>query len=111
MNIKELCIKENKKFRDYNNGNYYNYYNFCDKNLTSLEGLPEDFNSEIYLNHNNLKNLKGLPKNFNSILSLYNKIETLDGLNDVLDPRKIRGLSWNFVVSEYIRLGKAHLLV
>ena len=111
MNINELLKKENTTIK-----NYYtvklDIYGIYDKNLTSLEGLPDDFNSDIYLHMNELKNLKGIPKYFNSNIYLYdNPIKSLCGLNDVLDPRKIYGLRWNFIISEYKRLGKHHLLV
>ena len=133
MNIKELCFKEDKKFEDYYNIKNNDTYLLINKGLTSLEGLPEDFNSDLHIEYNNLKNLKylpenfnselwlqnnnlktlkGLPKNFNNIIYLNNNpIETLNGLNNALDPRNIIGLNEKFVISEYQRFGKAHLLI
>ena len=133
MTIKELLTITNKKFEDYYNIINNDTYLLIDKALTSLEGLPEDtnrnlnlstnqlktleglpedFNAELIMSENKLKNLKGLPKNFNSEIWLYNNpIESLDGLNDVLDPEKIIGLDKDFIISEYKRLGKHHLLI
>ena len=113
MNIAELLIKEGKNLEDY----FYSFpppaqYGFIGKNLTSLEGLPEDFNFDISFNANRIRNLKGLPKKFNSKIWLaFNELESLDGLNDILDPKNIEGPEWDFIVNEYIRLGKHHLLI
>ena len=108
MNIKELLKKENKKLKDYNE---YGWYDFSNTNLTSLEGLPKNFNKVIDLSFCKLKNLEGLPKNFNKEIWLgENPIESLDGIN-VLDPYNIVGLEDDFIVSEYRRLGKMYLLI
>ena len=111
MNIKKLIDYEDKKINDYYD-NSFDWYDFNYKTLTSLEGLPEDFNNELNVSDNKLQDLKGLSKNFNSKIYLYNNpIENLDGLNDVLNPNNIEGLKWEFIVSEYKRLNKYHLLI
>ena len=110
MNIKELCKTENINLEKYKDE--VKLINFCMKKLTSLEGLPDDFNTGLNLYKNKLKNLKGLSKNFNQFIILNeNQIEGLDGLNDVLDPRKILGLDEKFIIKEYRRLGKSFLLI
>ena len=132
MNIIELLNKNYKFLTDYyeKSQDYYNFFNkdltslyglpdsfnndidLEHNRLTSLEGLPENFNSELDVNDNQLINLEGLPENFNAKIYLYNNpIESLDGLNDVLLPKNIYGLDKDFIVSEYIRLGKHHLLI
>ena len=110
-----MTIKTFMDIYETNINDYYeklDKYNFINKNLTSLEGLPEDFNSEINLYSNYLTSLKGLPKNFNSKIWLFdNEIKTLEGLNDVLLAENIIGLNKDFIIREYIRLGKCHLLI
>ena len=116
MDINDLLKKENKELNEYYNKTY-NTFDFSFKGLTSLNGLPEKFNYNINIVCNSITNFKGLPKKFNSeiLISstayLTNCIQTLDGLNDILDPKNIKGLKWDFIVSEYRRLGKHHLLV
>ena len=132
MTVKEFFIKENKELEKYYD-EYYDIFDFSFKKLISLEGLPKDFNTELWLHDNNLQNLKGLPKDFNNFIDLKNNklknleglpekfkseiylydnpIESLDGLNDILNPKNIYGLDKDFIISEYKRLGKHHLLI
>lgn len=111
MNIKELLEKDNKKISFYKEEYGDVWFNFSYEHLTSLEGLPDDINDKLVLTKNPLKDLKGLPEKFNNVIFLDKEISSLDGLNDVLDPKNIRGLDWDFIVSEYKRLGKHYLLV
>ena len=111
MTIEELFDKENTNISDYYS-KAHDWYNFHNKNLNSIKGLPEDFNYRMGISFNNIDNLEGLPKMFNSEIIIYNtNIKSLDGLNDVLNPKNFIGLRWGFIVSEYKRLGKHHLLI
>ena len=87
MNIIELLKKEDKNFEDYfiSEIGYY----FVDKNLIFIEGISKHFNNQIWLDN----------------------IETLNELNNILDPKNIIGLKEKFVISEYQRLEKHHLLI
>lgn len=114
MNISELMKNEETNIKDYFRYKQREgiFYDFSEKQLTSIKGLPNDFNEDLDFYRNELKNLEGLPENFNSSIFLCeNPIESLNGLNDILSPKNILGLDNDFIVREYIRLGKAHLLI
>ena len=108
MNIIEFLEKNNKIIEDYIFNETILYFNSV--KLTSIKGLPEKFNKNygINLNRNRLKNLKGLPKDFiNTIWLRDNEIENLDGLNDVLDPKNIEGLNWDFYNKRVYKIRKS----
>jgi len=67
--------------------------------------LPENFNSDIYCDNNKIVNFEGLPKNFNSYIYCDNNVKSLDGIEKTLmSPDNIRGLSQDFIISEFKRL-------